>query len=151
MASAQTAARRELRAWRLQAPLKLDGRLDEEVYRTSSPAGDFVQQFPREGAPATEPTDVWVFFDDDAIYVSARCTDSEPDRIKANELRRDNNNVFGTNDSFTVVFDTFFDHHNGVFFQTNPIGAVRDQAIKDGVQNESWNTVWDVKSARTST
>ena len=150
-AVAQTVPRREVRATRLAAPLTLDGRLDEDVYAKTTPTSDFAQQFPREGAPATEATEVWVFFDEHNIYVSARCTDSHPERIIANEMRRDHSNIFGVNDSFTVVFDTFFDQRNGVFFQTNPIGAIRDQAITDGAQNSSWNTVWDVKSARTAT
>ena len=35
-----------------------------------------------------------------------------------------------------------------MLFQTNPLGALRDQAIADGQYNESWNTVWRVKSTR---
>ena len=48
----------------------------------------------------------------------------------------------------TLVLDTFYDHRNGFLFQTNPLGAQREQAIADGQYIESWNTVWDVKSAR---
>lgn len=137
-----------MRATRIEAPLRLDGRLDEAVYREVAPTSGFIQQLPREGVPATEATHVWVFFDRNNVYVAARCFDSRPDRLIANELRRDNRNVFSLNDNLTVVLDTFHDRRNGFFFQTNPIGAVRDQAITDGGQNESWNTVWDVKAAR---
>lgn len=137
-----------IRALRLKQPLRLDGRLDDEIYSRVSPAGDFIQQLPREGQPATEPTEVWVFFDSDNVYVAARCFDSRPERLIANELRRDNRNVFSLNDNLTVVFDTFLDRRNGFFFQTNPVGALRDQAITDGNQNESWNAVWNVKAAR---
>ena len=73
--------------------------------------------------PATEPTEMWVFFDDDNLYIAARCLDSQPDRIAANELRRDNSNIFQFNDNFSVVLDTFHDQRNGFFFQTNPLGA----------------------------
>jgi hypothetical protein len=137
-----------IRAVRIQQPLRLDGRLDEEIYSTTPAVGGFIQQLPREGQPATEPTEIWIFFDDDHVYVAARCLDSQAGRIVANELRRDNRNTFQLNDNLTVVFDTFYDRRNGFFFQTNPLGAVRDQAIKDGGQNESWNTVWDVKASR---
>ena len=150
-AAAAQESSREVRAVRLGEPLRIDGQLNEEAYATSPPASDFIQQLPREGVPATEPTLVWVFFDDDNIYIAARCIDSQPARLVANELRRDNRNVFSLNDNLTVVLDTFLDRRNGYFFQTNPLGAVRDQAIKDGGQNESWNTVWSVKSARTDT
>ncbi len=148
--SRDPSGRATVRAVRITAPLRLDGRLDEEVYTTTPGAGGFLQQLPREGAEATEPTSIWIFFDDDTLYVSAHCVDSQPDRIVADELRRDNRNMFTFNDSVSVVLDTFHDRRNGFFFQTNALGAVRDQEIRDGAQLESWNTVWDVKSVRTA-
>ena len=63
--------------------------LDEEVYQTTPPIDGFVQQEPREGDPASEPTGAWVFFDDDNIYVSARCHDSQPERMVLTEMRRE--------------------------------------------------------------
>jgi hypothetical protein len=33
--------------------------------------------------------------------------------------------VFNGGDSMTLVLDTFYDHGNGVPFQTNPLGAHR--------------------------
>jgi hypothetical protein len=137
-----------LRAIRLDAPLRIDGRLDEEIYQSTRPIGGFVQQVPDEGAPATEETEAWIFFDQDTFYFSARCLDDHPERIIANELRHDSANIFNGGDSITLVLDTFFDHRNGVLFQTNPLGALREQAIADGVYIESWNTVWQVRSAR---
>jgi hypothetical protein len=139
--------RATVRAVRLTEPLRLDGRLDETVYTTVPPMDGFLQQVPQEGAPASEPTDMWVFFDDENLYVAARCLDSQPDRITANELRRDNSAIF-QNDNFGVVFDTFFDRHNAFYFQTNSIGALRDAAVSEGQNNANWNTVWDVRTAR---
>lgn len=136
-----------MRAVRLPAPLTFDGRLDEEVYRTVPPAGDFVQQIPVAGVPATEATDVWVFFDDRNFYVSARCYDSHPEREIVTEIRRDGSTM-SQNDNFTFVLDTFHDRRSGYFFQTNPLAAIREQALINGLINESWNTVWDVRAAR---
>ena len=82
--------RATVRAIRLTEPLHLDGKLDEDVYRTSQSVSDFVQQVPREGAPATERTESWVMFDRDTLYIAARCWDSAPpERWIANELRRE--------------------------------------------------------------
>ena len=136
-----------IRAVRIQRAIQLDGRLDEEVYQTIPPIDGFIQQEPSEGAPASENTQVWVLFDDRNVYVSVRCFDSNPERDVITELRRDNNNIT-QNESFTVVFDTFLDRRNGLFFQTTPIGALRDQAIVDDVLNVNWNTVWDVRTSR---
>src|SRR5882762_4185789 len=52
-----------MRAVRVSQPLKIDGRLDEEVYGAVLAAGDFIQQEPNEGEPATEKTEIWVLFD----------------------------------------------------------------------------------------
>jgi hypothetical protein len=46
--------RATIRATRIDRPLALDGRLEEEVYVSVRGVGDFVQQLPREGQPATE-------------------------------------------------------------------------------------------------
>ena len=88
-----------MRAIRLDEPLRLDGQLDERVYQTIAPVTGFIQQEPNEGAPATEQTEVWVLFDSETIYVSARCWDSQPDRTVANEMRRDSYAMYG-NDTF---------------------------------------------------
>ena len=138
----------EVHAVRLNAPLRIDGRLDEEVYAAVRPIDSFVQQLPVEGVLATEDTALWVFFDEDNLYIAARCFDSQIEQMSANELRRDNGNIFQYNDNFSVALDTFHDQRNGFFFQTTPIGAVRDQAITDGSLNVNWNTVWDVKTSR---
>jgi len=142
------AGRVTVRATRIAEPLVLDGKLDDAVYTRVRPMSDFVQQEPREGEPATEKTEAWVFFDDENVYVSARCWDSHPERMVINEMRRDNFNIF-QNENVTLVFDTFYDRRNGFFFQTNPLGALRDQAVGDEGQtnNQDWNTVWNVKAS----
>ena len=43
-----------VRATRLSAAIKFDGAIDDDIYRTTPPYTDFVQQEPNEGAPATE-------------------------------------------------------------------------------------------------
>jgi hypothetical protein len=136
-----------IRATRISRPLDIDGRLNDEVYQLTPAIGGFIQQVPREGQPATEPTEVWIFFDDDTLYVAGHCIETEPERAVANELRRDHNNIFQT-DNITVVFDTFYDRRNGFFFQTNQLSAIRDQAISENQQLVAWNTVWAVRSAR---
>ncbi len=138
-----------IRAVRIPEGLTLDGRLDEPYYREVPSISGFIQLDPVEGAPATEKTEVWIFFDDTNLYVSALCWDSEPDRMIANEMRRDSNNIF-QNQNFTVALDTFNDKRNSVFLQTSPLGAQRDMAVTDdGTSTDAnWNAVWDVRTER---
>ena len=142
--------RATMRAFRIDTPLKLDGRLDEEVYTRIQGASDFVQQLPREYTPGTERTLVWIFFDEDNLYLAAHLFDTQPEREIATEMRRDDNNII-QNENVTFTLDTFYDRRNGFFFQTTPLGALRDQSIADDQLNNSWNTVWDVKSVRDDT
>ena len=133
---------------RIAEPIRLDGRLDETVYSATPAISDFIQQEPREGEPATEKTDVWITFDDRNIYISARCWDSAPERMIANEMRRDSQTI-GQNENFAVVFDTFHDKRNSVYFQVNLAGGLRDVAGTDEMnQNGDWNTVWDARTSR---
>jgi len=137
-----------IRAIRLDEPLRLDGQLDEPVYQTIAPVTGFIQQEPNEGAPATEQTDVWVLFDSETVYVSARCWDSQPNRTVANEMRRDSYAMYG-NDTFAVMLDTFYDRRNAFNFMTNPLGGLFDQTITaERISNLDWNTVWDVQTSR---
>jgi hypothetical protein len=139
-----------VRAYRLTQPLVFDGRLDDAIYHTIEATPPFRQQEPQVGELATEQTEMWVFFDDRNIYVSARMHDSAPDRMIADEMRRDAS-VY-QNEHFVVIFDTFHDRRTGFFFQTNPLGAVRDALIVDeNTANYDWNAVWDVKVHRDET
>jgi TolB-like protein len=135
--------RATVRAVRVAEPLDIDGTLDEAVYKSVPSFGGFVQQQPDEGAPATERTEAWVFFDNSNVYVAARLWDSAPEsRWIASEMQRDSFQLI-QNELFSVALDTFYDRRNAVTFRVNPIGGFMDQQITDEVQsNTDWNTIW---------
>jgi hypothetical protein len=141
--------RATIRAVRLDAPLRIDGRLDETAYQEVPPITDFIQTLPRENGTPTEKTEAWVFFDRTTFYVSARCWDSaSPDQWVANEMRRDTSQM-RQNDHMGVMIDTFHDRRNGYLFYANPLGGMSDIAVTDeGNPNPDWNPVWQVRTAR---
>ncbi len=143
------AGRVTVRAVPLDRPLDLDGTLDEGFYEIVQPLTGFVQQQPDEGAPATERTEAWVFYDDSSIYISARMWDSAPEsQWVANEMQRDSFQIIN-NDTFSAAFDTFYDRRNGFAFMVNPIGGFFDYQITDeGNPNSDWNPIWDVRTGR---
>ena len=135
-----------VRAHRVDQPIRIDGKLEEDVYASTPAITDFVQQEPDEFKPATEKTEAWIFFDNDNIYVSARNWESHPERRVANEMRRDTSQL-RQNDTFAVLFDTFHDKRNGYIFYANAIGGMADSQVTDeGPPNADWNTVWDVRT-----
>src|SRR6185295_9182804 len=142
------AGRATIRAVRLTSPLRIDGHLDEAVYTSVAPTSDFIQVEPNGGAPATEQTEVWVLFDSDHVYVSLRCRDSHPERMVANEMRRDHNNMF-QNEYVGVLLDTFYDRRNALYFATTPLGGRADgQITNEKEYNGDLNPIWDLEVAR---
>jgi hypothetical protein len=138
-----------VRAVKLTTPLVVDGKLDEELYRTAPGVDRLVQGAPKYGQPMTERTDLWVSYDTENIYVSCRCWDSAPpDEWTVNELRRDTGGL-RNNDHIGVLFDTFFDRRSGFAFYTNPLGARADYSVVDeGGSNTDWNPVWTSRTGR---
>lgn len=129
-------------------PMRLDGRLDEAVWRDTPAAAGFVQAEPREGEPSSERTEVWVAFDEENLYVGAYLHDSDPSRIVVNDIRKDFDDQ--TQDVFSVILDTFADRRNGYVFMTNPEGARGDrQVANEGREiNTSWDAIWSVETLR---
>jgi hypothetical protein len=137
-----------VRAVRLNAPIRVDGQLDEAIYTSVTPISDFIQTEPVPGGPATERTEVWVSFDGDNVYVSVRAFESQPDRMIVNEMRRDSWDL-NQNENFAFALDTFYDKRNSVNFTFNPLGGRMDgQNTNEGEWNRDWNPIWDVAVRR---
>jgi hypothetical protein len=142
-------------ATRVDEGPQIDGVLDDPVWSQAVVLTELVQSEPDEGQPVSERTEVRVLYDDRAIYVGAICYDSEPERIVATVLRRDESN--DRNDAFMVTLDTYHDHRNGYFFETNPMGARLDaQIVGEGgggmrgfgsrTFNDDWDEVWESRA-----
>ena len=137
-----------LRAVRLPGPLRVDGQLDEAVYRAVPAISDFIQAEPLSGPPASQKTEAWILFDDEALYVSFRCWESNPERMIADEMRRDSFNI-ANQDAVAFAFDTFRDRRNAVVFNVTPLGAFMDGQVTDERSyNGDWNPVWQMRTGR---
>ena len=135
--------RAAVRAVRLKDPLRMDGRLDEAVYRSVPAISDFVQMEPHSGLPATEKTELWILFDDENVYVTFRCWETHPERMVVKEMRHDNSNLWmGENVAF--MFDTFHDRRNGVEFGVTPSGGRYEGRLRMSVTT----TVTGIPSGR---
>jgi hypothetical protein len=138
-----------VRAVRIEAPLRIDGALDEDLYRRVAPMTGFIQIEPDDGSVASERTDLWLAFDNDNVYVSFRVWDSQMDRLVATEMRRDNGILWSGNDNVVFVFDTFNDRRSAVSFTVNALGGRADgQVINERQFNPDWNPVWSLKTGR---
>src|SRR5256712_10746609 len=112
---------RRIHAIRATETIKIDGLLDEHAWSLVQPATDFLQQQPKESAPASERTEVRVLFDDKNIYFGIRAFDSDAKHINARELVRDAD--FSNDDTVAILLDTYHDRRNGFRFIVNPLGT----------------------------
>jgi hypothetical protein len=126
---------------------KLDGTLDDPLWQSAKPIGDFRQQEPYEGQPATERTEVRILYTRHAVYFGIRCFDSEPSRIIASELRRDVSQDL--DDHFEILIDSNHDRRGAYVFQINPLGTqvdgliVEEQKDNPGTDfDPGWDGVW---------
>lgn len=140
--------RLEVTAVAVRGTVKVDGVLNDAVWRRARPVTGFVQAEPYEGRPATERTDVWVAYDGSTLYIAAYCHDSDPAGEVVNDISRDF--AATDQDAFEVILDTFADRRNGYEFITNPEGAKYDaQIANEGREtNPSWDAVWRVRTHR---
>jgi hypothetical protein len=130
------------RAVRREGRLSIDGRLDEEEWRRAEVVTNFIQTDPNEGVPPSERTEVYIMFDDDALYIGARLWDSTG-QVRSRLGRRDA--MLGDSDWFSVMIDSHHDHLTAYQFSANPAGVKRDEVTNGGWRGDaSWDAVWDL-------
>ena len=142
LAAAQTspASDREVQARRAEAAVHIDGRLSEAVWQGAG-VGGFMQRNPLDGKPASERTEVWIAFDEKAVYVAARLYDSEPGKIVSLLGRRDDEL---DSDWFSFAVDPYFDRRSGFQFSVNPAGSIIDMTLyNDEWTDATWDGVWE--------
>jgi len=88
-----------VRAERATAPPTIDGRLDDACWQACIPAKDFHMVEPNPGAPVTQPTRVYVCYDEENIYFGVYMSEDKPDKMQAACNQRDG----------TVYLDDSFD------------------------------------------
>jgi len=153
--SAQAPADRPVvRAAEMTSIPVLDGRvLEDSAWASLIPATGFWQVQPDDGEPATQRTEVYVGYSDDALYIGVVAYDDDPDAILVTDSRRDSD--LADTDSFQVVLDGLRDGQNGFVFGTNPAGIQYDgQVTREGTGgvlgsgsggfNLNWDGSWDV-------
>ncbi|MDZ7289621.1 MAG: carbohydrate binding family 9 domain-containing protein [candidate division KSB1 bacterium] len=132
-------------ATRTSAPPKIDGYLTERVWQTAVSVNGFLQRDPYEGQPATEPTEIRILYDDEALYFGCLMYDSEPDKIVARLTRRDNEIE---SDMISIRLDSYHDHKTAYEFTILASGVKVDILQFNDAEDEddSWDAVWEVKT-----
>jgi hypothetical protein len=106
----------------------IDGKLDDEVWKTAIVLKDFYQTQPGDNIPPSKETRVYIGYDPKFIYLGFHCFD-EPGKVRANIPKRDN---IWDDDYVGILFDTFNDQRKAYEFDFNPLGIQADGIWTDG-------------------
>ena len=126
----------------------IDGNLDDPVWSDIRPIIDFVQEEPDNMAEPSENTEVYITYDDQALYVAARMYDSEPSDIARQLAPRDD--WYGAFDEMadwlSIDFDSRHDHQTGFSFAVNASGVISDEMVfHDADYDSDWNAIWQAE------
>lgn len=106
----------------------IDGKPDEEAWKTASVFKDFYQTNPGDNITPSKPTEVLMMYDEKHLYLAFKCWD-EKDKIRATVAKRDN--VFGE-DNVRVWIDTYNDQRRAYVLGFNPLGIQQDGIYTEG-------------------
>lgn len=107
----------------------IDGRLDENVWKSTPIAKDFYQTQPGDNIPPTQKTEVRFGYDEKTLYIAFHAYD-EADKVRANIAKRDE--IFN-DDYIGVYLDTFNDKRRAYVFFFNPLGIQGDGIFNEGM------------------
>ena len=125
--------------------IRVDGRLDDDAWRSVPPVTDFVQKEPVEGAPPSDRMEVRFAYDDGALYVGARMYSSAP--IQAPMGRRDEGEQA---EHLLVSLDTYLDRRTSSTFGVTATGVRLDHyhASDDEFNDDdTFDPVWQARDA----
>ena len=111
-----------------KAPV-IDGKLDEEVWKTAAVLKDFYQINPGDNVAPSYPTETLLGYDSRTLYIGFRCTDN-PTKVRATLAKRDA--VPGTEDTVRILLDTFNDKRRAYVLTFNPLGVQQDGVRTEG-------------------
>ena len=143
----QTTGKKLYPAVRITVPPDIDGILNDEVWQTGTWTGDFTQNEPYSGRPATQQTEFMILFDADNIFVAIKAYDLYPDSLVNRLTRRDE--VDG--ELAGIFIDSFHDLRTAFLFGVSSAGVKYDEMYTgDGQdQDATWDPNWWVRTSVT--
>lgn len=130
-----------IQACKVLTPPKIDGKLDDDIWKQAFVVTEFVQREPNTGEPVSEETIAYICYDKNYLYVGFFCAE-DPEKITAKEIGRDA--PLPNEDKIVIILDTFLDRRNAYWFEINPRGSKGDALFSQNglVMNKDWDGIW---------
>lgn len=133
---------------RTETPPEIDGEVNEAIWETTNVASDFTTNSPAYGDPSRYHSEFRMCYDDNALYVSGRLYDPNPDSVSYTLSQRDD---FGNADWAAVTIDPFGNNITAFSFALTSSGVEVDGLESgNGNYDQSWNTVWRSAAKKTA-
>jgi hypothetical protein len=113
-------------------PPAIDGKLDDEVWKSAPVFKDFYQWRPSDSSPASARTEVMAGYDSRYIYFAFHAFD-DPSKVRASVAKRDS--IFD-DDSVGLLLDTFNDKRRAYELFFNPLGVQQDGFLTEGSNDD---------------
>ena len=117
--------RLDVRPPRIEADVTIDGALDEPQWARAALLTGFSQYSPTDGVPASDSTEVLVWYAPGAIYFGVRAYEAHGG-VHATLADRDK---IGSDDFVQILLGTFGDGRQATMFAVNPLGVQSDGAL----------------------
>ncbi|MGZ3425490.1 MAG: DUF5916 domain-containing protein, partial [Polyangia bacterium] len=131
---------KRLHATRTTIPPTIDGRLDDDTWKSVPVETRFTQNFPDEGKPPTQRTELQVAYDDRSLYIAVRAWDSDPRGIVERLTRRDRDTDA---DKVTIDISSKNDRISAYHFDVNCSGVLADGVrFNDTDYSGDWDGLW---------
>ena len=121
---------------RIAAEARVDGVLDEAAWQQSSLLTGFSEFSPQDGIPASDSTQVLLWYSPTALYVGIRAYEAHG-AVHAALSDRDK---ISADDNVQVLIGTFHDQRQAYVFGVNPLGVQMDGTIAE--QGQSLTGGW---------
>ena len=140
---------KRIKTFRCDHPPVIDGTIATDEWRISDSTAVWIQLEPRKGEPASEPTTVYIGYDNVKIYFAFHCFDRQPDGLVADVHERDQ--LGKGDDAVFILLDTFMDRRSAYGFFVNPRGTQTDIRFGDDgrSQDVNWDAVWEAAATMT--
>jgi hypothetical protein len=132
---------------KLTEEASIDGKLDEAAWKQALLLEDFHQYEPVEYAEPSQKSQVWIYYTENALYISHFFEEPDMSLVSANIMRQGQG--LASDDILAVVLDPYLDRRNGYRFEVNANGVRWEGLFQNVTDIEgNWDGIWQADAVR---
>ncbi len=139
----------KLNVMKISEKPKLDGLLNEKVWKEAKVFSDFKMVKPETGKMPSERTELRIIYSERHLYIGIKCFSDDVKKISQNTLKYDQHGHRSNGDDLIrILIDPFLDMRNAYVFVINPGGARTDGLASGEYFSSNWDGIWDAVTSK---